>query len=42
MKSDDKKKMKEDDMWGSIYRVEMHKRYDGYTLYVAMVLDTRE
>lgn len=32
---------KEDDMWGSTYRVEMHRKYDGYTLYATMVLNVR-
>ena len=32
---------KEDDMWGSTYRVEMHRKYDGYTLYATMILNTR-
>lgn len=32
---------KKDYMCGSTYSVEMHKRYDGYTLYATMVLDTR-
>lgn len=33
---------KEGDMWGSTYRVKMHKKYDGYVLYATMVLNTRE
>lgn len=32
---------KEEYMWANTYRVEMHKKYDGYTLYATMVLDTR-
>lgn len=32
---------KEDDMLWNTYRVEMHKRYDGYTLYATMVLNVR-
>lgn len=30
-------------IWGKcIYSVEMHKKYDGYTLYATMVLNVRE
>lgn len=32
---------KEEYMWANTYRVEMHKKYDGYTLYATMVLETR-
>lgn len=32
---------KEEYMWANTYRVEMHKKYDGYTLYATMVLDTK-
>ena len=33
---------KDNYIWGSFaYRVEMHKRYDGYTLYATMVLNVR-
>lgn len=32
---------KEEYMWANTYRVEMYKKYDGYTLYATMVLDTR-
>ena len=32
---------KEEYMWANTYRVEMHKKYDGYTLYVTMILDVR-
>ena len=33
---------KDDSIWGKVtYCVEMHKKYDGYTLYATMVLDTR-
>lgn len=38
----DSVKKEEDDFWHNCtYRVEMHKRYDGYTLYVTMILDVR-
>ncbi|MBS4971645.1 MAG: hypothetical protein KHZ66_08700 [Lacticaseibacillus rhamnosus] len=33
---------KDDSMWGKCtYSVEMHKKYDGYTLYATMILDVR-
>lgn len=32
---------KEEYMWANTYRVEMHKKYDGYTLYATMILDVR-
>ena len=32
---------KEEYMWTNTYRVEMHKKYDGYTLYATMVLDAK-
>lgn len=32
---------KEEYMWANTYRVEMHKKYDGYTLYATMVLNVR-
>lgn len=32
---------KEEYMWVNTYRVEMHKKYDGYTLYATMVLNVR-
>lgn len=32
---------KDDSMWTNTYRVEMHKKYDGYTLYATMVLNVR-
>lgn len=32
---------KEEYMWVNTYRVEMHKKYDGYILYATMILDTR-
>lgn len=33
---------KEEYMYGNTYSVEMHKKYDGYTLYATMVLNVRE
>lgn len=34
---------KEDGFWNDCtYRMEMHKKYDGYTLYATMVLNVRE
>lgn len=32
---------KEEYMYGNTYSVEMHKKYDGYTLYATMVLNVR-
>lgn len=32
---------KEEYMWANTYRVEMHKKYDGYILYATMVLNVR-
>lgn len=32
---------KEEYMYGNTYSVEMHKKYDGYTLYATMILDVR-
>ena len=33
---------KEDELWNNCtYSVEMHKKYDGYTLYATMILNTR-
>lgn len=33
---------KDDSIWGKCtYRMEMHKKYDGYVLYATMVLDIR-
>lgn len=32
---------KEEYMWTNTYSVEMHKKYDGYTLYATMILNTR-
>lgn len=32
---------KEEYMWVNTYSVEMHKKYDGYTLYATMILNTR-
>lgn len=32
---------KDDSIWGNCtYNVEMHKKYDGYTLYATMILNT--
>lgn len=34
---------KNDCIWGKcIYSVEMHRKYDGYTLYATMILNVRE
>lgn len=32
---------KEEYIWENTYSVEMHKKYDGYTLYATMILNTR-